>query len=65
MFLFPNLKKYEKAKSLPEVEVTEEEFIKLMVKSGETEDKAKFHATMSKGLGLAVMIGEQKVKIKD
>lgn len=62
---FPNLNQYHKAKTLPQIEVSEEEFIKLMVESGETEDKAKFHATMSKGLGSAVMIGEKVVKIKD
>lgn len=54
-----------KAEKLPTVEVSEEEFIRLMVETGETEEKAKFHAKISKGLGSAVMIGEQMVKIKE
>lgn len=55
----------EKAKTLPHVEVSEEEFIRLMVEAGETEEKAKFNATMSKGLGSSVMIGDKMVIIKD
>lgn len=53
----------EKSKNLPHVEVTEEEFIRLMVENGETEEKAKFHAKISKGLGSAVMIGDKMVQI--
>lgn len=67
--MFSNMGRYlemkEKAKTLPQMEVSEEEFIRLMVEIGETEEKAKFHAKMSKGLGSSVMIGDKMVKIKD
>lgn len=66
--MFPNMNRYlemrEKAKTLPQVEVTEEEFVRLMVEAGETEEKAKFSANISKGLGSSVMIGDKMVKIK-
>jgi hypothetical protein len=66
--MFPDVSRYmqmkEKAKTLTEIEVSEEEFIRLMMEAGQTEEKAKFQAKMSKGLGSSVMIGENMVKIK-
>lgn len=65
--MFPNFnfgQMREKARTLTEIEVSEEEFVRLMIESGKTEKEAKFHAKMSKGLGSSVMIGEKMVKIK-
>ena len=65
--MFPNFnfgQMREKARTLTEIEVSEEEFVRLMVESGKTEKEAKFQAKMSKGLGSSVMIGEKMVKIK-
>lgn len=61
------MQQYMKAKygNLPQVEVTEEEFIRLMVEAGETEEKAKSQANFSKILGSSVMIGDRMVQIKD
>jgi hypothetical protein len=53
------------AAKLPQVEVTREEFIKLMVESGETQDKAEFQATICAGLGSSTRIGDKMVSIKD
>ena len=69
VIMFPNISSYmamrEKAKTLPELEVTEEEFIRMMIEAGETPEKAKLNATLSKGLGSSVMIGDKMIKIKD
>ncbi len=65
--MFPNIPRYieakHKASELPLVEVTEEEFIRLMIEAGQTEEKAKFNAKISKGLGSSVMVGDKMVKI--
>ncbi len=55
----------EKAKNLPEIEVDKEEFIRLMMETGITREKAEFHAKICLGMGSAVMIGEQMVKISN
>jgi protein involved in temperature-dependent protein secretion len=66
--MFGNLAKYqqfkEKAKSLPEVEVAREEFIRLMVESGETQEKAENQATVAAALGSSVMISDKLYRIK-
>jgi hypothetical protein len=54
----------DKAASLPSVEVTREEFVKMMTESGQTQEDAEFQATMASGLGSEVMIGEKMVSIK-
>jgi hypothetical protein len=50
--MFPNVARYiemkEKAKNLPETEVSEEEFVRLMMETGEVEEKARFQAKISK-----------------
>ena len=67
--MFPYMSRYvemkQKAQSLPTVEVDEAEFVRLMVEAGETEEKAKFQAKISKGLGSEVMVGDKMLKIKD
>lgn len=65
--MFPNMQQYMKAKygNLPEVEVTREEFVEMMMAHGKTREQAEFQATMSVGLGAAVMMGEKMVKIKE
>lgn len=55
---------YNKAKGLPEVEVTEEEFIAIMVATGETIEKSQQTAKLSKLLGSIVMVGDKMLKIK-
>ncbi len=64
--MFPNMQQYMKAKygNLPTVEVTEEEFIRLMVEAGETEEKAKSQAKFSIALGSSVMVGDKMLQIK-
>lgn len=51
--------------NLPEIEVDETEFIRIMMENGHTEEKAKLQASMAKGLGSSVMVGDKMVKIKD
>ena len=58
------LKEFHETKSFPEIEVSEDEFVRLMIESGTTKEKAEFHARISKGLGSSVRIGQQLVKIK-
>lgn len=54
----------EKAKNLPEVEVTEEEFIQAMIAEGKTEEEAKLQATVGRGLGGSCMVGDRMLRIK-
>ena len=51
--------------NLPRIEVTEKDFIRMMVATGKTEDEAKAQAGFCKMLGSSVMIGEQMVSIND
>ncbi len=62
----PDMQLYMKAKygNLPTVEVTKEEFIKLMMDSGKTEKDAEFQAKIGIAMGSACMIGDRMVKIK-
>lgn len=64
--MFPNIHKYMEMKYGPkkeEVEVSEAEFVRLMMESGKTEDEAKAQANFAKGLGAACNIGDKMVKI--
>ncbi len=65
--MFPNLNNYMKAKhgNLPHVEVTRDEFIKMMMDSGLTKEKAESQAVFCQALGSHCMIGEQMVGIKE
>ena len=58
------LKELHEMKSLPEIEVSEDEFVRLMMEAGATKEKAEFQARISKGLGSSVRIGQQLVTIK-
>ena len=66
--MFPNIQRYldmkNKSKNLPDVEVTEEEFVAALVATGASEKEAKFQATVSKGLGASTMVGDKMMKIK-
>jgi hypothetical protein len=53
-----------KSKNLPTEEVTEEEFVKLMMETGKTEKEAKFQATISKGLGATTEVNGRMLQIK-
>ena len=52
-----------KASKLPEVSVTEKEFIQLMMETGKTQKEAALQANIAKTMGSSVMIGEQMVSI--
>lgn len=54
-----------KGKKLPEKEVSEEEFIRLMIESGKTPTEAKMHAALAKGLGSHCEINGFFVSIKE
>ncbi len=58
-------KKKEQTANLPEREVSEEEFVKLFMETGATEEKAKFQAKISKALGSSVHVGQEMLKIVD
>lgn len=60
-----NMNQYMKAKygNLPTVEVTEKEFIRLMVEAGRTKEEAKSQAKFSKLLGSSVMVGDRMIQI--
>jgi hypothetical protein len=60
-----SLEQYHKAKSgkLPEIDVSEEDFVHLMIESGQSEEDAKFQLTIAKALGARCMIGERMVGI--
>ena len=65
--MFPDMQRYMEMKygpKKPEEEVTEEEFVAAMVATGVPEEKAKFNATISKGLGASTDIGGRLLKIK-
>jgi hypothetical protein len=63
----PDMHQYMKAKygNLPTVEVTEEEFVRIMMESGQTEEKAKSQASFAKALGSSVMVGDKMLYIKE
>ena len=48
----------------PVEEVTEEEFVTASIAAGISEEKAKFNATISKGLGASTEVGDRLLKIK-
>ena len=50
---------------LPHIEVTEEEFIRLMLEAGQDQKEAEMQAKLAKGLGSSVMIGDKMVSIKE
>jgi hypothetical protein len=64
--MFPNLVDYMKAKygNLPAVEVSREEFIQLMMKSGKSNEQAELNAKLSELMGSTCMIGNKLVGIK-
>jgi hypothetical protein len=51
-----------RAKTLPHVEVSRQEFIRLFIEGGGDPKKADFQAKISEGLGSYVMIGDKMVK---
>lgn len=65
--MFPGYGQYMKAKygNLLTIEVTKDEFIKMLVESGKTQKEAEFQAAISVGLGSSCMIGDKMVSIKD
>lgn len=65
--MFPDIQRYMEMKygpKLPDEEVTEEEFVAAMVATGETEEKAKRTAFISKELGASTKVGDRMLKIK-
>lgn len=57
--------KYGEASKFPRIKVTTEEFIKMLMETGMTEESAKTQVTVAKGLGSECKIGERWVGIKD
>lgn len=59
-------KKKEQTANLPHREVSEEEFVRLFMETnGVTEERAKTHVTLSRGLGSFVHIGQEMLKVKE
>ena len=54
-----------KASQLPEVSLTEKEFIRLMMETGKTKKEAALQAKFAKTMGSSVMIGDKMVSISD
>lgn len=54
-----------RAEKLPSIQVSREEYIRLMVESGKTQEEAEFHAAVSVGMGASTMIGDKMVSIKE
>lgn len=68
MFGFPHRgyrQSLDEVSKLPHIEVTTEEFVKMLVAAGQTEEKAKSQANFAKGLGSSIRIGDQMVGVKD
>lgn len=51
------------ARNAPEEDVSREEFIRRMIASGQTPEKAEFHANMTESLSSRCLIGSIKVGI--
>lgn len=56
--------KLEETGKLPHIEVSEEEFVKIMVENGHTEKEAKFQAKISRIMEAHTQIGNQMVMCK-
>ena len=54
----------QRTKDLPSIAVTREEFIKMMMEAGKSEDEARFQANIAEGLGSSTELGGQMVSIK-
>ena len=67
MFGMSGYNTYRKGKEVTKKEsiaVTEEELLKLLFESGETETEALFHLTITKALG-SIVIGENSYRVKE
>ena len=65
--MFPNIQQYMKMKygpKKPVEEVTEEEFVAAVIATGESEEKAKQTAFISKNLGGATDVGGRMLQVK-
>lgn len=64
--MFPDTSKYldAKNKDRPLREVTNEEFIAIMVAAGKTKSQASLQATLCVGLGSQVLCGDEWLKVK-
>lgn len=51
------------ARNAPEEDVSREEFIRRMIASGRTPEKAEFHANMTESLGSRCLISGVKIGI--
>jgi hypothetical protein len=64
-----NIQKYlrakERAGKLPTVKVTKQEFIRRLIASGKTEEKAEQMALVAEGLGSVIEIGDEMVGIQE
>lgn len=49
----------------PTVEVSEEEFMRIYLENGGTEENGKFHLKIAMGLGSSVEIGDKLYQVKE
>lgn len=59
------LKEKSEAGKLPDVEVTRDEFVAMLMAEGESRETAEFQAKICVSLGSSVRIGNQMVSIKE
>lgn len=64
-FYRTGMKKFEEGKKLPYKSVTEEEFTKLCIENGMTEEKAKLQAGICKVLGSYIQLKDQNIMIRE
>lgn len=56
-------RKTKQVENLPHIEVSEEEFIRLCLDNGFTEEKANFQLKMAKGLGSYMECGDKMIAV--
>ena len=57
--------KYGEPKDFPRRTVTTEEFVRVRVALGETEEEARLQAKLTKGMGSYCLVGREWLEIKD
>lgn len=65
--MFPNIARYMEMKysKREEIKVTKEQFIQMMIESGNSPEDAEFHANMATKMNAAVEINGKMVKINE
>ncbi len=65
--MFPNMRQYMEMKygNVPQMDVTKQELIKMLVENGSSPEDANFQANMALKLGSRIRIGDKSVGIKE